>query len=71
LGSNTKLVAENDLIQEKIKQAIHVGINVSACKACAEQLGVADILVELGVEVKYWGEPLTTILKENEKLLTI
>lgn len=70
-GATAKFAAENDLIQEKIKQAIHVGINVTACKACAEQLGVLEQLVELGVEVKYWGEGLTEILKENEKLLTI
>jgi hypothetical protein len=70
-GAPAKLVAENDLIQEKIKQAIQVGVNVSACKACAEQLGVSAKLAELGVEVKYWGEPLTEILKGNDKLLTI
>lgn len=70
-GSTAKLVAENDLIQEKIKQAIHVGVSVSACKACADQLGVSDELLELGVEIKYWGEDLTEILKEDEKLITI
>ena len=70
-GATATLVAENDLIQEKIKQAIHVGVNISACKACADQLGVSEELAKLGVEVKYWGEPLTEILKENEKLLTI
>lgn len=70
-GATASFAAENALIQEKIKEALHVGVNVSACKACAEQLGVADKLLELGIEVKYWGEPLTGILKENEKLLTI
>jgi len=60
-GATAKLAAENDLIQEKIKQAIHVEVNVSACKACADQLGVSDKLVKLGVEVKYWGEPMTEI----------
>jgi len=70
-GATAKLVAENDLMHEKIKHAIHVGVNVSACKACADQLGVSERLVELGVEVKYWGQDLTEILKENERLLTI
>lgn len=70
-GATVKLVSENAFMQEKIKQALHVGVNVSACKACADQLGVSDILVELGIEVKYWGEPLTEILKEDRKLLTI
>lgn len=70
-GPTATLVVENELIQEKVKQALHVGIKVSACKACADQLGVSEELVKLGVEVKYWGQHLTEILKENEKLLTI
>lgn len=70
-GSTAKLAAENKLIQEKIKQALHVGVKVSACKACADQLGVSEKLADLGIELKYWGEGLTEILKENEKLLTI
>ncbi|AZO95152.1 DsrE family protein [Iocasia frigidifontis] len=70
-GATANLIVESDLIQEKIKQAIHVGVNISACKACADQLGVSDTLVELGIELKYWGEDLTEILKANEKLLNI
>jgi hypothetical protein len=34
-------------------------------------LGVADNLEKLGIEVIYWGVPLTDILKNDEKLLTI
>jgi hypothetical protein len=70
-GATAKLAAENELIREKIKLAIHAGVKFSACKACAEQLGTTDKLLEMGVEVKYWGEGLTEILKENEKLITI
>jgi hypothetical protein len=70
-GSTAKLTASNDLIKEKIKQALNIGVKVSACKACADQLGVTEDLLALGVEVKYWGEGLTEILKENEKLITI
>jgi hypothetical protein len=70
-GATAKLAAENESIQEKIKQALHVGVNVTACKSCADQLGVSDILLGLGIEVKYWGEGLTEILKENRKLLTV
>lgn len=70
-GATAKLVAENPLIQDKIKQAIHVGVHVSACKACADQLDVSETLTELGIEIKYWGQGLTDILKEDEKLITI
>lgn len=70
-GATAKLVAENELIQEKIKMAMHTGVKVSACKACADQLGVSETLLSLGIEVKYWGVGLTEILKEDEALLTI
>lgn len=70
-GSTAKLVDENPMIAEKIKMAIHSGVHVTACKACADQLGVTDNLLELGVEVKYWGVGLTEILQDDEKLLTI
>jgi hypothetical protein len=70
-GATAKLVAENVTIQEKIKLATHAGVKFSACKACAEQLGISGKLSELGIEVMYWGEGLTELLKENEKLITI
>lgn len=70
-GATAKLVSENAVIQEKIKNAQHVGVKFTACKACTDQLGVTDILTGLDVEVIYWGQGLTDILKSNEKLLTI
>ena len=70
-GATTKLVSENADIQEKIKEALEAGVHITACKACADQLGVTDDLEKLGIEVIYWGVPLTDILKNDEKLLTI
>ena len=70
-GATTKLVSENKEIQNKVKEALEAGVHVTACKACADQLGVTDELEKLGIEVIYWGVPLTDILKEDEKLLTI
>jgi hypothetical protein len=70
-GATAKYVAEDRHIQEKIKTAQLAGVSFSACKACADQLGVTDQLVDMGIEVFYWGEPLTQILRDNEKLITI
>ena len=70
-GAPTKLVAEDAGIQAKIGQALEAGVHISACKACADQLGVTETLEKLGIEVKYRGQPLTEILKNNEPLLTI
>lgn len=70
-GSPAKLVSEDVNIQEKIKAALDAGVHLTACKACADQLGVTQTLEKLGIEVKYWGPPLTELLKNNEPLLTI
>ena len=70
-GAPAKAITESDILQEKVRMAIHVGVHVTACRACAEQLGVADFLEDLGVEVKHWGDGLTEILKEDKALLTI
>ena len=70
-GATAKLVSEDANIQEKIKEALDAGVHITACKACADQLGVTETLEKLGIEVKYWGLPLTEILKSNEHLLTI
>lgn len=70
-GATTKLVNENTDIQEMIKKALDAGVHVTACKACADQLGATETLEKLNIEVKYWGVPLTEILTSGEKLLTI
>ena len=65
------MVSGNSDIQSKVKEALEAGVHITVCKACADQSGVTDDLERLGNEVIYWGEPLTEILKNNEKLLTI
>lgn len=70
-GGTAKLVGNSDDVKKKIKELMEVGVKVSACKACADQLGVTGELEKLGIEVKYWGEPLTAILQNDEKLLSI
>ena len=46
------------------------GIEVVACRACADAYGVTGTLEALGVEVKYMGEPLTRMLKGDWEVLT-
>jgi hypothetical protein len=70
-GAPVKLASENLTIQKLIKEAQDAGVHVSACKGCADQLGVTSTLIDLNIEVIYWGEPLTEILKTDGKLITI
>ena len=70
-GTPAKLVGEDAHIQALVKDALDAGVHITACKACANQLGVTDTLEKLQIEVKFWGQPLTDILKGNERLITI
>jgi hypothetical protein len=70
-GAATKLVAENTEISNTIEQLMNNGVNFSACKACADQLGVSGVLEGIGIEVKFWGEPLTQLLKSKANLLSV
>ena len=70
-GATAKLVSEDENIQKMVKKALEAGVHISACRACADQLGVTETLEKLNIEVKYWGMPLTEILKNEETLLTI
>lgn len=70
-GATAKLVAENIRIQNLVVEAQKSGVEFSACEACADALGVKENLLNLGIEVKYWGQPLTDIIKAKENLITI
>ena len=71
MGATAEFAATDPNIQKRLKQMMKDGVKFTACKACADQLGVGSRLEELGVELKYWGQPLTEILKNNQKLITI
>lgn len=70
-GASAMLAAENFVIGEKMKMAIHTGVRFTACKGCSDQLGVSEKLAELGVNVIYWGKNLTDVIQNGEKLITI
>ena len=69
-GPSAKLLSENKVLQESVKQMIADGVKVEACVACANMYGVADQLAAMGIEVKPMGPVLTVYLKENWKVLT-
>ncbi len=70
-GDTARLVAENKDIQLSIEIAKNNGVKFTACMACASQLGVIDKLQNLNIDLKYMGERLTEIIKDEEYLITI
>lgn len=69
-GATAKLVAEDVHIQQLIADAREIGVKLSACEACAVELGVKSQLENLDLEVKFWGVALTELIKGNEHLIT-
>ncbi|MDE5419653.1 DsrE family protein [Labilibaculum sp. DW002] len=70
-GGSAKLIAEDVEIQNEIQKMLKVGVSIEACLACSDGYGVTDTLVQLGLDVKYMGEPLTDYIKKGEKILTL
>lgn len=69
-GPSSKLLSQDTELQEYVKKMLSVGVEVVACKACADSYGVSAKLESLGVIVKYMGEPLTKMLKSDWKVMT-
>ena len=70
-GRPVELIMADKKFQTLVSTAMAEGVHVSACRRCAEKLGAVEGLEALGMEVIYWGDPLTAILKKDEKLLTV
>ncbi len=70
-GASSQLAIRNPYIQKLIKESMDHGIKVSACKACADELESTDALAELGVELRYWGKPLSELLQNKKKILSV
>ena len=69
-GPSTKLLATDQALQKDLAQLKSAGVELLACKACADRYGVADKLQSLGIEVIYMGKPLTEMLKSGWHCLT-
>lgn len=70
-GPSSKLTNDNTVIKNQIQSLISAGVQVEACKACADSYGVSSALESIGIDVKYMGEVLSNRLKSSEwKVIT-
>lgn len=69
-GPSARLVVEDTELQEKMNEMQADGVELLACRACSDRLGVSEQLEALGIEVLYVGESLTEMLKEGWVCLT-
>lgn len=64
-GPSQKLLTEDKGLQDYVKAMLDSGIEVLACKGCADMYELADELEEIGVTVRYTGTDLTNFIKER------
>lgn len=64
-GPSAKLLTEDKDLQDYVKGMLDIGINVLACKGCADMYEISDKLEAIGVTVKYTGTDLTSFIKER------
>jgi hypothetical protein len=69
-GPSAKLLSQDEKLQKKIKMMDEIGIELYACKACADSYNVSEILEKLGINVKYYGKDFTELIKSDWKVIT-
>lgn len=69
-GPSARLAANDADIQDKLRAMMDDGVEVWACRACTENLGVTQNLEALGLNVQFVGEPVTKMLQSGWKQLT-
>ncbi len=71
-GPSAKLLTEDTILQEYLEKIKSAGVEVLACKACADSYGVSEVLATMGINVKYTGQVLTDFLKDEEtRVITV
>ena len=69
-GPSEKVAAYDTAVQEKIKGLQNVGVEVLACKWCADRMNITSILEEAGAKVVFVGPIISQLLKDGWTSLT-
>ena len=69
-GPSSKLLSMDSDLQNYLAKMKETGVELLACKACADMYDVTGKLEKLGVDVKYMGVPLTDMLKTGWVTMT-
>jgi len=64
-GPAEKLAAYDLEVQQRLRELQEAGIHIMACKACADEYNITDILEEAGIEVIYVGSVISQLLKDG------
>jgi len=69
-GPSEKVAAYDSQVQEKLKELQDIGVEILACKWCADRMNITSILEEIGIKVVYVGSIISQLLKDDWASLT-
>ena len=69
-GPSEKLAAYDSQVQEKLKELQETGIEIIACKWCADRMNITGILEKAGIRVVYVGTIISQLLRDGWTSLT-
>jgi len=69
-GPSQKVAANDMEVQGRVKDLLGEGVEVLACKWCADRMGITEKLEATGVKVVYVGSVISDLLKEGWVSLT-
>ncbi len=69
-GPSEELAASDPEIQEKIKELQEAGVEVIACKACADAWNITGAIEEAGIGVVYVGSVISQLINDGWVSLT-
>jgi hypothetical protein len=69
-GPSEKIVANDAEVQVRIKETLEQGVEILACKWCADRMGITEKLEAVGIKVVYVGSVISDLLKEGWASLT-
>jgi hypothetical protein len=69
-GPSEKLAAYDMEVQARLKELSRVGVDVIACKWCADRMEITDLLEKAGIKVVYVGPIISQLIKDGWASLT-
>ncbi|RQV95410.1 MAG: DsrE family protein [Calditrichaeota bacterium] len=69
-GPSGKLLLEDEELRKNLNILKETGVELYACKGCADLYGISDQLSALGINVMYTGTMLADLQKEGWHVLT-
>jgi len=69
-GPSEKVAANDGEVQARLKELQDTGVEVMACKWCADRMGITGKLEAAGISVVYVGSIISDLLKDGWASLT-